>query len=250
MKRTASIVAACLLMGGVSAVSPAFAGPSASGGGSATSGYNAIPSKVSGNVTSEAFQATQTTEFGDAVGLSGKNRTLNSMTVLFSSFACVTGAYELGTCETTPGATFEVPITFNVYAADSAGVPGGLITSKTQNETFAYRPSASTQCVGDDAGKWYNSKDKTCYNGLPQTITMTMPTGVTLTDNVIWSVKYDTSNTSGVSGPADSLNVGAFSFPNAPYSGIDLDADQAFRNGVMVGGWTGYRPLGAITTVK
>ena len=114
----------------------------------------------------------------------------------------------------------------------------------------AYRPSASTQCVGADAGKWYNSSDKTCYNGFPQTITMAMDR-TTLTDNVIiWSVKYDTSTTSGVSGPADSLNVGVFSFPNAPYSGTDLNADQVFRNGAMEAGWTGYRPLGAITTVK
>jgi hypothetical protein len=53
-----------------------------------------------------------------------------------------------------------------------------------------------------------------------------------------------------VSGPADSLNIGAFSFPNAPYSGTDLNADELFRNGAIESDWTGNRPLGAIATVK
>jgi hypothetical protein len=248
MKRTASIVAACLLIGGLSAVSsPAFAGPSASNGGSSAPGYNAIPSSVKGNVPSVGFQATQTTEFGDQVALSGTNRTLSTMTVLFSSWACQSGAWESGDCATTPGATFNVPITFTIY--DSSTMTS--LATKTQTVAVAYRPSASNQCVGAaDAGKWYNPSDKTCYNGFPQAITMAMDR-TPLTDTVIWSVKYPTYNTNGgVSGPADSLNVGVFSFPNAPYSGTDLIADAVFRNGAMENGWTGYRPLGAITTVK
>jgi hypothetical protein len=255
MKRTARIHAACLLVGGVSAVSPAFAGTGASGGGSATSGYNAIPASVNGNVPSVGFQATQTTEFGDEVVLSGKNRTLNSMTVLFSSWACQTGAWETNDCTTTPGATFPVDITFNVYA-DSAGTPGAVLATKTQTVNIAYRPSASAICatisVGGipQTGKWYNKADKTCYNGFPQTVKMSMASA-TLDDNVIWSVNYPTYNTNGgVTGPADSLNVGANTFASAPFSGTDTNEDQAFRNGVMESGWTGYRPLGAITTVK
>ena len=180
MKRTASIFAASLLMGGV-CVSPAFAGPSASGGGASTSGYNSIPSKVSGNVASIGFEATQTIEFGDAVALSGKNRTLSSMTVLLSSWACESGAWN-GTCQTTPGATFTVPITFTIY--DGTGTTA--LATTVQNVAVAYRPSASAQCVGGDAGKWYNSKDKTCYNGFPQTVTTVMDP-MTLPDNVIWS---------------------------------------------------------------
>ncbi len=243
MKRTVSVIAACLLLGGLSA-STAFAGPSTSSGGSAGPGYNAIPSKVTGNVPSIGFQATQTTEFGDAVGLSGSNRTLSSMTVLLSSWACEQGAWNDGTCVTTPGATFDVPITFTIYDSTAATV----LATKTQTVAVAYRPSASAHCA--DPKQWYNSKDKTCYNGFPQTVTMTM-NRATLTDDVIWSVKYPTFNTNGnVSTPSDSLNVGVFSFPNAPYSGTDLDADVVFRNGLMEADWTGYRPLGAISTVN
>lgn len=246
MKRTARILAACLLVGGVSAASPAFAGTGSSSGGSATSGYNAIPASVNGNVPSVGFQASQTTEFGDQVGLGGKNRTLNSMTVLFSSWACETGAWNTNDCTTTPGATFPVDITFNVYE-DNAGTPGAVLATKTQTVDMAYRPSASANCA---SGKWYNKADKTCYNGFPQAVKMAMP-AATLGDTVIWSVTYDTYNTNGgTSGPADSLNVGANTFAGAPFSGTDLDEDEAFRNGVMESGWTGYRPLGAITTVK
>jgi hypothetical protein len=246
MNRTARIVAACLLMGGVSAASPAFAGTGASSGGAGSSGYNAIPSNVNGNVPSVGFQASQTTEFGDEVGLGGKNRTLNSMTVLFSSWACESGAWETGDCTTTPGATFPVDITFTVYA-DDAGTPGDVLATTTQTVNIAYRPSASAVCAD---GKWYNKADKTCYNGFPQTVKMSMPSA-TLGDSVIWSVKYPTYNTNGgTSGPADSLNVGANSFANAPFSGADANEDQAFRNGVMESGWTGYRPLGAIATVR
>jgi hypothetical protein len=242
MKRSARFLAALVLVGGLSAAGPAFAGPTNSTGGASGPGYNAIPSNVSGNVPSIGFQATQTTEFGDEVTLSGKNRTLSTMSVLLSSWACETGAWEAGNCETTPGATFDVPLTFTIYDAGSMDV----LATKTQTVAVAYRPSASAQCSD---GQWYNVTDKTCYNGFPQTVTMAMPQ-VALTDDVIWSVKYDTYSTSGVSGPADSLNVGVFSFPNAPYSGTDVNADEAFVNGAMQGGWTGYRPLGAITTVK
>jgi hypothetical protein len=42
------------------------------------------------------------------------------------------------------------------------------------------------------------------------------------------------------------LNVGAQSFPNAPFSGTDLNEDLAFVNGAMQHGWTGFRPLGRI----
>jgi hypothetical protein len=42
----------------------------------------------------------------------------------------------------------------------------------------------------------------------------------------------------------------AFSAPNAPYAGIDIDADKVFLNSAMEGDWTGFRPLGAIFAKK
>ena len=246
-------------------VNPASADPSASGGGSTQSGYNAIPSKVSGNVPSVGFEATKTNEFGDAVRLGGKARTLQSMSVVLSSWGCQSGGWSTKDCMTTPGATFDVPLTFTIYS-DNADAPGAVLATQTETVTVQYRPSASPECTGKDAGEWYNSKDRTCYNGFPQTVEMDFP-GVTLPDQVIWSVKYNTTTagytpvggTACSSTPAgcgyDSLNVGVWSFPNAPYSGTDVDENQVFRNGAMETGpaddpWTGYRPLGAITTTN
>lgn len=251
-----SILRAPLLVAAITLLltSTALASPSASSGGSAKAVYNAIPSKVSGNVFSQGFECCQTNEFGDAVGLGGTARTLQSMTVLLSSFACETGHWDGngGLCATTPGATFSVPLTFTIYDFTGNAI-GAQLAQDTQTFDVLYRPSASTNCTG---GRWYNSKDRTCYNGLPQTFKMAMTAAAPLPDQVIWSVAFNTNTAgydpTGVVGPADSLNVGTFSFANAPFSGTDLSEDQAFRCDTvttlctMEGGWTGYRPLGAI----
>jgi hypothetical protein len=255
-----SILRAPLLVAAITLLlaSTAIASPSASGGGSAKVAYNAIPSKVAGNVPSVGFEATSTTEFGDEVGLAGSARTLQSMSVLFSSWGCENGTWIGEDCSTTAGASFLVPMTFKIYEDLGAGARGDLLASQTQTVSFLYRPSADSRCTG---GRWYNAKDRTCYNGLAQTIKMSFASGLTLTDNVIWTVEYNTTHW----GPApigegaacfvepggcgyDSLNVGTFSFASAPYAGTDTNADEVFRNGATETGWTGYRPLGAIST--
>ncbi len=243
----------------LAAVGPAMAGPGSSNGGSGGAGYNAIPSKVSGNVPSVSFEGAPAKEFGDLVALGGKARKLDSMSVLLSSWGCETGNYYAdGNCQTTPGATFDVPMTFKIY--DAAGVV--VLAEKTATITVPYRPSASAQCTGVDAGKWYNSKDRTCYNGFPDLATVNMADlAVTLPDRVIWSVQYNTTSSGyhpiGNVLPCstlfagcgyDTLNVGAFSYPNAPFAGTDLDSDAVFFDGAMQSGWTGYRPLGTIAT--
>jgi hypothetical protein len=247
-------------------ISPAYADPGASAGGSAAPGYNAIPAHVSENVPSVGFEATSTSEFGDAVGLSGKSRTATSMSVLFSSWGCQSGGGI--TCVTTPGATFDVPLTFTVYASDPAGTLCDVLAQVTEIVAMPYRPSASAQCTNSDGsinGKWFNSSDKGCYNGFSQTVTMGLP-AIALTDQVVWTVAYNTSDygyapighgtacyAAGDCG-YDSLNVGVQSFPNAPFSGTDLNEDLVFVNSTWSGmtsdGWAGYRPLGAITTTN
>jgi hypothetical protein len=239
----------------------ALAAPSSSGG---TAGvvYNAIPSKLPGSVPSEGFECCQTKEFGDAVGLGGTARTLQSMSVVLVSWGCENGHWYSGDCSTTAGATFNVPLTFTIYE-DNNNSPGAVLAQQTQTVNVLYRPSASANCTGEEAGKWYSSKDHTCYNGFAQTIKMTFSgVGVTLPSKVIWSAAYNTTssgynpigvtacNASSGGCGYDSLNVGAWSAPNAPYAGTDINEDQAFRNGVMENGYTGYRPLGAIEAKK
>jgi hypothetical protein len=244
-------------------VSLAAAMPSSSGGSGGTV-YNAIPSKLPGSVPSQGFECCQTSGFGDEVGLGGKARTPQSMSAVLVSWGCQNGHWYSGDCSTTPGATFSVPITFTIYE-DNASTPGAVLAQATQTVNVLYRPSANTAKCGD--GRWYDSQDHTCYNGFAQTIKMPV-TGTTLPDQVIWSVAYNTTTAGHTPvGPSacnissggcgyDSLNVGAWSAPNAPYTGTDTNEDQAFRCVTLLNvcsmenGWTGYRPLGAIDATK
>jgi hypothetical protein len=254
--------AVALGMFAVMAASPASADASESDGRSADRGYNAIPNKVPGNVPSEGYEANGTREFGDEVVLGGRAGTLDSMSVVMSSWGCEDGSWTTKDCLTSRAATFDVPLTFTIYA-DNAGIAGEVLATRTKTVAVQYRPSASPKCSdanGLPTGQWYSQKDRTCYNGFAQTIEMNLP-DVALPDKVIWTVKYNTTHYGDAPvGPTaacytasggcgyDALNVGAESFPNAPFAGTDVNEDQVYRNGVMEPGWTGYRPLGAITT--
>jgi len=253
-----AIVVASFTLGSLAAGVSAWAGAAASTGGSAKPGYNAIPSHVSRNVPSEGFEADSVSSFGDEVSLGGPTKTLRSMSVLLSSWGCESGHWYSGDCSTHKGATFDVPITFTIYA-DNSGTPGDVLAHKTETFAVKYRPSASSKCTGSDAGKWFNTEDRTCYNGAPQRVTTKFDGAVTLPTTVMWSVAYNTTHsgnapvgesaacyTSAGGCGYDSLNVGDLSFPNAPFVGTDLDEDKVLVDGVMESGWTGFRPLGTI----
>jgi hypothetical protein len=232
-----------------SAMVLAFAGTAwakartSSAGGSGVSGgavYNSIPGNMPGNVPSVGFEATQTTEFGDEIALGGTARTLNSMSVVLSSWACETGNWHDNTCSTSKGATFPVDITFTIYE-DNAGTPGTVIDQETQTVNVPFRPSATS----NTEGRWYSKSNHTYYNGYALTVKHTFSGNTQLTDQVIWSVSYPALTQSG---PIDSLNVGVKTI--GVYAGTDLLEDAAFRNGSMEPGWTGYRPLGTIVATS
>jgi hypothetical protein len=254
----ATLVGACTVLAFMA--STAMSRTSSSGG-KATAVYNSIPSKLPGSVPSEPFEANHTSEFGDQVGLGGPSRNLKGMTVTMVSWGCERGHWYSGDCSTDAGATFNVPLTFTIYNDDASAV----LAQSTQNVNIPYRPSADSRCIGEDAGKWYSKTDHTCYNGYAVNV-QTDFAGVAaqLPDEVIFSTAFNTT-TSGYSpvGPSqcnsdlggcgyDSLNVGAWSAPNAPYVGTDIREDQVFRNGVIETNpdWAGYRPLGAIQATK
>jgi hypothetical protein len=125
-----------------------------------------------------------------------------------SSWACQSGEWNLHNCVSAPGATFDVPITFKVYAAAGNAV-GALIASKTQTFTIPYRPSAAAACTGSFAGEWSNGT--TCFNGKAVDITFTFA-GEALPANAIFGISYNTdhhgySPLGGSNSPTDSLNV-------------------------------------------
>jgi hypothetical protein len=240
--------------------------------------YNNIPSPRPGNVPSVGFEATSASEFGGQVQLNGTVGRNPQVTVLMSSWGCQTGSWSAGNCATSSGSGFSVPITLNAYNVGPSDAVGSLIATKTQTFNIPYRPSAdATHCTGGDAGKWYQASTSTCFNGYAWPITFDL-TGVSLPDNVILTVAYNTSHygyapkgdhtacyTSSGGCGYDSLNVGtsgpaatAGSYPtpdgayaNSSWGGFYCDGGAGgtgtLRFDNAPGCWTGYQPAFKVT---
>jgi hypothetical protein len=245
------------------------------GTGNTNAAYNAIPTDVAHCAPpSLGFEANQTNEFGDEVTLDtagGTKTKMVSMTVDFQSYGCSTsGHWFSGDCVTANFGTdtFQIPasgldpagITASIY--DPSDLTNPIATS-TVDPHIRYRPSAdNVNCTGADAGKWFDPVSGACNNSVSELITFPFA-GETVPSTVVWTVKFNTS-TEGYTpiGPCpnsdpgcgyDSLNVGAKSYPNAPFAGSDVSDDTAFWSYLGSGdllapssGWTPYRPLGQI----
>jgi hypothetical protein len=263
--------------------------------GDTTVAYNAMPFDVV-NCLNPAlgFEAQSASEFGDEVGLAGTARTLVSLSVDFQSFACQSGHWNTGDCASAANATFQWPITANIYAVNTGSAcgtapspcPGALLATITQTQTIPYRPSATPTCPANSGpapvgAAWFNPLAPgggACQNSIGKVLTFSFPAGITLPDQVIWTVAFNTSdygsvpqrpqpcNSTSVGCPYDSLNVGDKTYPNAPYAGTDIDPYGVFLNSTSASAycdkgaagtgflrldtpcWTGFRPLGEITT--
>lgn len=255
---------------------------------SATTGggvvYDSTPPAGTPNIVSQAYQATQMSEFGDAVNLAGTARTLNAVTVTMSSWACQQGAWNTGDCYSAPGAKFQVPITLNIYGAPVAGpngtvVPGDLITRATKTFAIPYRPKANLQhCRDAQLGEWYSSSAASCFNGKAANISWNFTSlGLTLPDTVVIGVSFNTSgygphplgysnpcNSDPAGCPYDSLNLG---LNDSTAIGTEQTPGAVFQNTATAGNlcdstpatnefnqdsptdpcWTGYVPAFKIT---
>jgi len=144
---------------------------------------------------------------GDEITFAGTARSLSSVTVTLSSWACQQGTWNGQDCFTPSGATFSHAITLTIWDANDPATP--LVTS-TQTFDVPYRPSASSKCTGTDAGKWYASALKTCKNGITDDVTFNF-SNETLPDTLVYAISYNTNhygpNPLLVAGPYDSLNV-------------------------------------------
>jgi len=235
--------------------------------------YNSVPTNLPGNVSSQPFQAQQTSEYGDAVSFdAGPTDQLKQVTIVMSSWACQSGTWDAGNCVTTPGAKFAIPITFTLYELNPGSPPtqGSIITRVTKTFKIPYRPSAdSVNCPATP--EKYKAADGTCYNGFARKISFGFG-GVTLPSEAIYSITYNTSGygyspkgyanpcNSTVQGcPYDSLNVSAAA--SAPSRGTDQYLNGVFLNsatpGVYCDGgtggtntfrlddgcWTGFNPM-------
>ena len=217
--------------------------------------YDSIPETLPGNYPSLGFEARATTEYGDYVQLGDGSRVLESVTVGLSSWACESGQWSTGDCETTAGATFEHPITLNVYEVDNSGsepAAGPLIASVTETITVPYRPSPSPDECGESAPQWYHADSGKCVTGIATNASFDF-TGdvIVLSSDVIIGVAMNTrtygADPIGVTGPYDSLNVSLVDAD--PTIGTDENRDVIFfaRSGdtfAPAAGWSDYFGLG------
>jgi hypothetical protein len=237
--------------------------------------FNSVPDTLPGNVPSVGFQATQASEFGDGIKFTpSPKKHLKTVSVVMSVWACGSGQWNLGTCTTTPGATFTHPITLNLYRTDSGGQPGSLIVSQTRTFRFTFRPSTDTANCGTGATGWYSASDDACYNGFAQKIVFNLANRhLVLPNSIVYGIAFNTSGygdspygyttpcaLDAMTGcPYDALNVGAAA--GVPKRGFDRYPDGTFYDsqtpsqycdggagGVGTfrlddGCWTGFNPL-------
>jgi hypothetical protein len=182
--------------------------------------------------------------FGAQVGFTHAT-TPSMVSVLLSSWACQSGEYGNGSCATSTGATYELPITLNIYKVQGTGPgeeaittganqPGALIVSHTQMAKVPYRPSTNKKCPttggeGNDEYGWrYAGK---CYNGDAFYLNYTeaeLGAWVRLPEKVIISVAYNPAE-----GAARGLNVGLNMTPKTALTAGELplaSAEQVYIN--------------------
>src|SRR5579859_1486030 len=169
-----------------------------------TTVYNIIPKPLPGNIASVPFQDLGVNEVGDGVFLTANSGTIGQVSVMMSSWACQSGKWFNGNCVTTPGATFSVPITINLYSvldiqSSPVVVPavGALIGTITQTFSIPYRPTSTPAKCGGDNQVWFSSKDNTCDHGIASTIVVNFSgfhIPIPANSQLIVSASFDTSD--------------------------------------------------------
>ena len=166
------------------------------------------------NLPSYGPEAYSYNEWGGGVTFAGTARKLATATVTMSSWACESGSWSAGTCASTPGDTYSVPIAFTLYDVGAGNTVGGNFASVTQTFAIPYRPSADpAHCTDSDAGKWWDGT--ACKNGKAVNITFTFPAGTTLPAAAIFGVTFNTTSSGysplgAGSHPTDSLNIATY----------------------------------------
>jgi hypothetical protein len=143
-----------------------------------------------------------------------------------SSWACQSGSWTASNCVTTSGATFSQSLTVNLYSVVDNTIPpqsGGSLGTIKQTFNIPYRPTSTPSKCGGDAGRWYSTKDKTCYHGFAVPISVDFSgqkIAIPANGKLIVTVAFNTTsagpipigvtacNATSAGCPYDSLNIG------------------------------------------
>ena len=169
---------------------------------------------------------------GDRIALAtGTPRTLDNISIVLSSWACETGSGT--TCQTTPGSTFDQPITLRVYANDSDG--STAVATITQTFKIPFRPSADLTNCPD--GRYLDSVfTTTCVSGVAYKVTFDLSTlipKVTLPGGTFaYDVSFATSAHGAAPSPADLLKIAVYQTGTTPSVGAAVAPGSLVWNGV------------------
>lgn len=167
--------------------------------------YSNVPNPHPGDLVSQAFEATSTSEFGGVVEFAGTARKEPRVTVGLSSYACQSG--DSTTCKSAMNAHFEWPITLNIYEVGPGNTVGARIETETRTFHIPYRPSASSKCPSTVEGKGWGTE---CDQGKFTRVHFKLK-HFTLPSAAILAVAFNTENygasPTGEAGPYNSLNV-------------------------------------------
>ncbi len=194
--------------------------------------YDSTIAPLPGNTPSFAFEATGTYEFGNEITPVASTSPLDTVVVDMDSWACQTGSG--ATCVTTPGATFPVPITFNIYSP--ASPTGSPLATDTQTFNIPFRPS-SGGCT--DTTAWFDATTNACYHGLLTPVTFNFSSqDFVLPSTLVYGIEFNTADygpvpTHNESGFYNSLNVGLSTEPTNVTVGSDTEPGNVFVAGTQ-----------------
>ena len=184
--------------------------------------FDYIPQPLPGNVASYSYESWGVAEAGDGIEFSTNGpQLLDNAKVVVSSWACQEGtgwaAENEVPCETTPGSTFSVPITLNLYDPND---DMSVVATRTQTFNIPFRPSTDPECPETVNGQgWGND----CLLGLAHVITFDL-TGVTAPDEIVYGVAWNTSSY-GYDPIGDEAECAAAQYAGCPYDLLNLGTE-------------------------
>jgi hypothetical protein len=173
--------------------------------------YNSIPNPLPPNVVSQAYQATQTGEFGGLIQFAGGNTSysLSSATIAMSDWALASTPANAPNGTTITSTGFYVPLTLSLYNVGPSDAVGSLIGSDSITAFIPFRPEPDG-CIGGDSTS-YTGSDHGCYHGSLSTVTFDLA-GIDAPNQIIYGLSFNTQTYGaapiGVDGPYNSLNIG------------------------------------------
>ena len=205
--------------------------------------YDNIPATLPASLTSEAYEATQTSEQGGLINLAAGSRTSPLITTVLDNYSCENGGTGgSSTCTTADnGSDYSTPLTMNIYSVGANGSVGSLLATDTQTFEIPYRPSDSASCTGDR----YATSDGACHTN--NAVPVTFDLGgyhTTLPDQVIVSFALNTVDYGGdpthaaETSPYNALNLGLID-NTTPSVGSDPAVNTYYENTATAGNTNG-----------